>query len=124
MDTINIKGKKEEDRKINGELIIRTDNNVPHGAGKTIRISEDVVSRYQSMYDEDENYFKTNNISYIIVMKVADYVARTWRGFEEKGNFDRTLPIDMIIQYEKDMQELRDAVNSPEPVRTNSGIIL
>lgn len=109
METINIKGKLEEDRKINGELVIRTDNNVPYPTGKTIVISEDVVKHYQELYDQDEDYFKTTNISYIRVLKVADYVARTLRGFEEKGGFEGALPIDTVIDYESTLRFIESA---------------
>lgn len=109
METINIKGKLSEDIKKDGELLVRTDNNVPHGAGKTIVISEDVVKYYQQMYDEDNDYFKTTNISFIRILKVEDYVMRCRRGFEEKGGFDRALPIDMMIEYENTLKFMETA---------------
>lgn len=125
MQTIEIKGKIEEDRKINGELVVRTDNNVPYGTGKTIVISEDVVKYYQKLYDDNPDYWKTTNISYIRILKVADYVARTKRGFEEKGGFDRLLPIDMLIEYENTVQAMKDSVDEAEKEDSgSSGLII
>lgn len=120
METLRIKGKMHDDLKRNGELWVRTDSNIPANTGKTIRISEDVIHLYQKMYDDNENYWKENNIEYVVVMKVADYVARTRRGFEEKGSFDRALPIDMMIEYENTIAALKDSVDEIEKEEAQS----
>lgn len=52
----------------------RTDNNVPYGAGKTLRICESMVPMYKQFYIDNPDYYKDNNIQEIITMSNEEYM--------------------------------------------------
>lgn len=52
----------------------RTDNNVPYGAGKTLRICKHMIPIYQAFYDANPDYYKDNNIQEVIVMSDEEYM--------------------------------------------------
>lgn len=107
MKPLIIKNKPEETRTIQGEQLVRTDNNVPLQTGRILWISESVVDHYQRLYDEDPGWFIENNITFVRILSDKDYAAMIRQRYEKYGGEYNSIHISDRIETEKILAEKR-----------------
>lgn len=101
MQKLIIPGSLNQPVKSSNRWVIRTNNNVPHGTGRTIEIPENSVPYWEKMIDEQPDYFIENNISYVIIMKTEEYVRKVKHYYEKNGGDYNLTPIEVMFEEEK-----------------------
>jgi len=112
MNKLIIPGSLNQPVKSSNKWVIRTNNNVPHGTGRTIQIPENSVPNWEKLILEQPDYFIENNISYVIIMKTQDYVDMIRRQYEKNGGDYKLTPIQEMFEEEKVRREMERIDNA------------